>query len=145
METTAIEKLHEELLTYWNNQNASGMASLFTNDANVIGFDGSQMNGHLQIETELKQVFANHKTASYVWKIEEIRFLDTQTALLRAIVGMVPPGKKEINAATNAIQSLIAIKQNDIWKISLFQNTPAQFHGRPELVEAMTNELSKLL
>ena len=145
METKAIEKLHEELLTYWNNQNASGMASLFTRDANVIGFDGSQMNGQVQIETELKQVFANHKTASYVWKIEEIRFLDDQVALLRAIVGMVPPGKKEINAATNAIQSLIAVKQNDSWKISLFQNTPAQFHGRPELVDAMTKELSKLL
>src|SRR5258706_14440310 len=102
METTAIEELHKELLTCWNNQNASGMASLFTKHANVIGFDGSQMNGQVQIETELKQVFANHKTASYVWKIEEIRFLDSQAALLRAIVGMVLPGKKELNAATNA-------------------------------------------
>jgi uncharacterized protein (TIGR02246 family) len=145
METNAIKKLHEELLTYWNNQNAFGMASLFTKDANVIGFDGSQMNGQEQIEAELKQVFANHKTASYVWKVEEVRFLDSQAALLRAIVGMVPPGKKEINATTNAIQSLIGIKQNDVWKISLFQNTPAQFHGRPELVDAMTKELSKLL
>jgi uncharacterized protein (TIGR02246 family) len=145
METKAIEKLHEQLLTYWNNQDGAGMASLFTGDANVIGFDGSQMNGQVQIETELKQVFANHKTAGYVWKIEEIRLLDSTVALLRAIVGMVPPGKKELNPATNAIQSLIAIKQNDIWKISLFQNTPAQFHGRPELVDAMTKELSKLL
>lgn len=98
-----------------------------------------------QIETELKHVFAHHKTASYVWKIEEIRFLDAQTALLRAIVGMVPPGKTELNSATNAIQSLIAVKQNDLWKISLFQNTPAQFHRRPELVESMTKELSKLI
>ena len=64
---------------------------------------------------------------------------------MRAIVGMILPGKKELNSATNAIQSLIAIKQNDLWKISLFQNTPAQFHGRPELVDAMTQELSKLL
>ncbi len=145
METTAIEKLHQELLNFWNDQNGAGMASLFTDDANVIGFDGSQMNGRLQIETELKKVFDSHKTARYVWKVQEIRFLDLHTALLRAIVGMVPPGKKELNPATNAIQSLIAIKQNDLWKISLFQNTPAQFHGRPELVEAMTKELSKLI
>ena len=124
---------------------AAGMASLFTEDANVIGFDGSQMNGRLQIETELKKVFADHPTAKYVWKVEEIRFLDAQAALLRAIVGMVPPGKKELNPATNAIQSLIAVKQKDVWKISLFQNTPAQFHGRPELVEAMTRELNKLI
>ena len=145
MEDTAIEELHRQLLTFWNNQDGVGMASLFTEDANVVGFDGSQMNGRLQIETELKRVFANHNTARYVWKIKEIRFLDSQTALLRAIVGMVPPGKNELNSETNAIQSLIAIKQNDLWKISLFQNTPAQFHGRPELVDAMTKELSKLI
>ena len=145
METQAIKELHKQLLTFWNDQSGAGMASLFTEDANVIGFDGSQMNGRLQIETELKKVFADHKTARYVWKVEEIRFLDSQTALLRAIVGMVPPGKKELNPATNAIQSLIAIKQNGLWKVSLFQNTPAQFHGRPELVDAMTKELSKLI
>jgi len=145
METTVIENLHKKLLIFWNDQNATGMASLFTEDANVIGFDGSQMNSRSQIESELKQVFANHRTARYVWKIEEIRFLDSQTALLRAIVGMVPPGKKELNPATNAIQPLIAIKQNDLWKISLFQNTPAQFHEHPELVDAMTKELSKLI
>jgi len=145
MDDTSIEKLYRELLTFWNKQNGVGMASLFTEDASVIGFDGSQMNGQLQIETELKRVFTNHTTARFVWKIEEIRFLDSQTALLRGIVGMVPPGKKELNSATNAIQSLVAIKRHDIWKIALFQNTPAQFHGRPELVDAMTKELSKLL
>jgi len=145
METAAIEKLCKELLSFWNNQSGSGMASLFNQDANVIGFDGSQMNGQIQIETELEKVFANHKTARYVWKIEEIRFLDSNTALLRAIVGMVPPGKNELNPATNAIQSVVAVKQNEAWKISLFQNTPAQFHGRPEFAEAMTKELGKLV
>jgi hypothetical protein len=30
-------------------------------------------------------------------------------------------------------------------EISLFQNAPAEFHGRPELVEQMTKELSELL
>ncbi len=121
------------------------MASLFSDNGNVIGFDGSQMNGQIQIETGLSQVFANHRTASYIWKVKEVRFLNSEVALLRAIVGMIPPDKKDINPSTNAIQSLIAIKQNDIWKISLFQNTPAQFHGRPELVDEMTKELSELL
>ncbi|HSB94507.1 MAG TPA: SgcJ/EcaC family oxidoreductase [Flavitalea sp.] len=145
MEYTAIEELYNQLLTCWNNQDAAGMASLFTEDANVIGFDGTQMNGQSQIETDLKAVFTSHKTARYVWKIEEIRSLDRQTVLLRAIVGMVPPGKHELNPATNAIQSLVVNYKNNAWKISLFQNTPAQFHGRPEQVEAMTKQLSQLV
>lgn len=145
MEENEIKKLHSELLTYWNKQDAKGMASLFTDNGNTIGFDGSQMNGPDQIETALKQIFADHKTAIYVWNVKEVRFLNSETALLRAIVGMIPPDKKDINPSTNAIQSLIAIKQHNNWKITLFQNTPAQFHGRPELVEEMTKELSELI
>ena len=144
MKNYSIEDLHANLLTCWNNQDASGMAALFQLDGNAIGFDGSQMNGQIEIKRELETVFANHKTASYVWKIEEVRFLHTDVALLRAKVGMIPPGKKEINPQTNAIQSMIAVVENGTWKISLFQNTPAQFHGRPELVEKMTKELNEL-
>lgn len=145
MERTSIEDLHKSLLTNWNNQNAEGMAALFADDANMVGFDGSEMAGRRQIEAELKTVFAHHMTAAYVWKIKEVRFLSPDVALLRAIVGMIPPGKNEINPATNAIQSMVATSQNGTWKISLFQNTPAQFHGRPELIEQMTKELTKLL
>ena len=145
MSTGEIEELFGNLLSSWNQQDAKGMASLFSDNGNVIGFDGSQMNGKKKIEEELKKVFDNHKTAAYVWKVKEVRFLNEDIALLRAVAGMVPPGKNDINPQTNAIQSLIAVKQHIGWRIELFQNTPAQFHGRPELVQQMTDELSEML
>jgi uncharacterized protein (TIGR02246 family) len=145
MNKEEIEKLHFDLLSAWNNQDAQSMASLFSKDANLIGFDGSQINGQTTIEPEMSKIFADHKTASYVWKVEEVRFLSSQIALLRAIVGMIPPGKKEINPEKNAIQSLVAIVESETWKISLFQNTPAQFHGRPQLVDQMTKQLNELI
>jgi hypothetical protein len=40
---------------------------------------------------------------------------------------------------------LVAVKRGDDRRIELFQNTPAQFHGRPELSEALTEELRQLL
>jgi len=54
---------------------------------------------------------------------------------------MIPPGKMELDPQLNAHQTLIAVKENDVWRVELFQNTPAQFHGRPDLVEQMTKEL----
>jgi hypothetical protein len=60
------------------------------------------------------------------------------------MVGMVPPGTKEINPAVNAIQSMVAIKEGGKRRVALFQNTPAQFHGRPHLVEQMTAALQAL-
>jgi hypothetical protein len=58
---------------------------------------------------------------------------------------MLPPGKSDINPAVNTIQSLVAVKQAGQWRIALYQNTPAQFHGRPELSQALTEELRQLL
>lgn len=58
---------------------------------------------------------------------------------------MIPPGKSDIEPAVNAHQTLVAVKKDNGWQVELFQNTPAQFHGRPELVEEMTEELRELL
>jgi uncharacterized protein (TIGR02246 family) len=66
-------------------------------------------------------------------------------AVLRAVAGMVPPGQSDIEPAVNAVQTLVAAKHDGQWRIALFQNTPAQFHGKPELVQQLTEELRQLL
>ena len=58
---------------------------------------------------------------------------------------MVPPGKEELNPAVNAIQSLVVVGQEPDMKIALLQNTPAAFHGRPELAQQLTSELTDVL
>ncbi|MFC4874738.1 SgcJ/EcaC family oxidoreductase [Negadavirga shengliensis] len=141
-EQTEVEKTYADLLTAWNKQDAMEMASLFTDSGTSIGFDGSQYHGKSEIETEIGKIFEHHQTADYVWKVREVRFLHSGVAILRAVVGMIPPGKRDINPAANAIQTITTVKQNGVWKIALFQNTPAQFHGRPEMVDELTKELS---
>jgi hypothetical protein len=54
---------------------------------------------------------------------------------------MVPQDKNDLAPELNAYQTLIAIKQENEWRIELFQNIPSQFLGRPYLVEKMTNKL----
>ena len=145
MDKTAIATLYQELLNSWNERAADKMAALYTTDANVIGFDGSQMNGRNEIQTTIQQIFDDHQTSSYIGKVREVRFLTPDTAILRAVVGMIPRGQSDINPATNAIQTMIAVKQHERWYVALFQNTSAQFHGRPELAEALSAELRQLL
>ena len=146
--TTATEfpiyDLYRQLLEGWNNQDAHAFAATFAEDGNCVGYDGSLMNGLAEIEMTLSGIFANHKTAAYIAKVREIRFLSPQVAILRAVVGMIPPGKTELNPERNAIQSLVANFADNQWRIALFQNTPARFDGRPELSEALTQELRQL-
>jgi uncharacterized protein (TIGR02246 family) len=141
----AISDLYFKLLDCWNRRQPSEFAALYSEDGSQVGFDGSQIEGRAQIEAHLRQIFADHMTAAYVGKVREVRFLSAQVALLRAVVGMIPPGKNDLNPAANAVQALVAVKQGDQWRIAHYQNTPAQFHGRPEAVEALTNELRELL
>jgi uncharacterized protein (TIGR02246 family) len=140
-----IIALYTRMLEAWNRRDADGFTELFADDCTVVGFDGSPMNGREQSRTELRAIFASHPTASYVAKVREVRALDSQVALLRAVVGMVPPGQRELNPAVNAVQSVVVVSKSGQPRIALLHNTPAAFHGRPHLSEQLTKELHALV
>jgi uncharacterized protein (TIGR02246 family) len=140
-----VRALYQQLIDGWNTRNADAMAAPFTEDGEVIGFDGSEMTGRQEITTTLQKIFAGHPVPPFVSKVKGVRFLGTDTAILRAIVGMVPPGKTDLDPTLNAHQTVVAEKRDGKWGVALFQNTPAQFHGRPELVQKMTEELKEVL
>ena len=140
-----VHVLYQQLLDGWNRRSAEAFAAPFAEDGEVIGFDGSQMIGRMDIIATLGQIFTDHITAPYVSKVKSVRLLSPEVAILRAIVGMVPPGQLDLNPALNAHQTVVAVKRDGSWRIELLQTTPAQFHGRPDLVQQMTEELRQVL
>jgi uncharacterized protein (TIGR02246 family) len=136
-----VRALYDSLVSAWNDHDGAAMAAPFAEDGAVIGFDGSVSSGSQTIGIEMSKIFADHETGRYAVKVQSVRDLGPQAAILRAIAGLVPPGQTAIRKETNSHQTLLAERQQGQWKIVLFQNTPAQFHGRPELVEDMTREL----
>ena len=140
-----VAALYCELLNCWNKRDAAAFAALFAEDGQTVGFDGSIHDGRAQILADLSIIFTNHPTAAYVGKIRKVRFLTTEVGVVSAVAGMVPSGKSDLNPAVNAIQTLIAARTDGRWSIALFQNTPAAFHGRPELGEQLTAELRQVL
>ena len=145
VKTDTPELLYHALLECWNRRDARGFAALFEREGRCIGFDGSEMHGPQEIESMLGGIFADHETASYVAKVRDVRLLSREIAMLRAVVSMVPHGQRDINPDVNAVQVLVTMRSEGAWRISLLQNTPAQYHGRPEAVEALTAELRALL
>jgi uncharacterized protein (TIGR02246 family) len=141
----AVTSLYRQLIDAWNASDAGAMAAALAPDGLVVGFDGSQMVGREEVTTELGRVFADHETANYVTKVRSVRSLGSDAALLYAVVGMVEPGGSEIMPDRNAIQTVVGHRGEDGWSVALFQTTPAQFHGRPELSQALTVELAELL
>lgn len=142
---SAVRALYRRLLASWNARDAANFAASFVDDAEVIGFDGSQMTGRAEIEATLRQIFADHETGAYVGIIRSVRLLASEVAMLRAVSGVIPAGQSDLNSALNAHQALIAVKLDGDWRITLYQNTPAQFHGRPDLAQRLTDELREAL
>jgi hypothetical protein len=112
-----VSALYHGLLDAWNRHDAAGYAALFADDGYAVGFDGSEMTGRDQIEQSLAAIFADHETGRYVGKVRTER----------------------------VIQTLVAKCEEGRWRILQFQNTPAQFHGRPQDADALTNELRALV
>src|SRR5919202_479957 len=140
-----IRRLYEQILIAWNKQDAAAMAAQFEEVGNLVGFDGTQADSRAAIEDHLRPVFADHPTAAYVAKVREIRMLGGKVGLLRAVAGMIPPGSGDINPAVNTIHTLVAVQKTDGWRASLFQSTPAAWHGRPQDSAALSEELRDVM
>jgi uncharacterized protein (TIGR02246 family) len=88
----ATRDLYARLIEAWDKRNARDFALLFASDANVIGFDGSQVNGQLEIGAHLSEIFAHHQTPRYISIVRDVRVIATDVTLLRANTGLVPTG-----------------------------------------------------
>jgi len=137
--------LYEALIKCWNTRDAKDMAGLYGNGGGQIGFDGSQISGPGDIEKHLALIFRDHPTARFVFIIREVKLLGEALGLVRAIAGMVPRDGTDINPSLNVVQTMLARKQRSLWKVELFQNTPARLYGRPEEVAEMTRELQSVV
>ncbi len=138
-----VRRIYRDLIAGWNAGNAAAMTRDFADDAEIVGFDGTEMSGRERISAYLAGILANHKVASYVTLVREVRTIAPGVAILRAEVGMVPPGRAKINPVTNAVQTLVAVEGDGAWKVALFQNTPAAWHGREDDVKALAAELQE--
>ncbi len=141
MSENEVRALYDTLIAGWNDHDGTAVAALFAADGVVIGFDGSVSSGKQTIGTEMSNIFADHETGRYAVKVKSLRKLGQHAMILRAIAGLVPPGQTAIKPDANSHQTVVAEDRDGQWRIVLFQNTAAQFHGRPELVEEMTREL----
>jgi uncharacterized protein (TIGR02246 family) len=139
-----VETLYFLLLERWNRRDAAGYAALCAPHGYVIGFDGSELIGRDAIEHSLRKIFAQHETAAYVAKVRSVEIIG-QVAILRAVVGMVPPGQTDLKPDVNAIQTCVMTHEGAAWQVEVLQNTPAALHGRPEARDALTEELREKL
>jgi hypothetical protein len=64
---------------------------------------------------------------------------------MHAVGGTVMQGQSDIEPERNSIQTLVATQRDGEWHLAAFQNSRAQFMGRPELAQELAEELRQFL
>jgi uncharacterized protein (TIGR02246 family) len=120
-----VRALYQQLMDGWNQGSGDAFAAVFTEDGDLVGFDGTHFKGRQEIAPFHQQLFDKWlKGSRLVGQVKDVRFLSPDIALMHAVGGTVMRGKSEPSPERDSIQTLLATRQEgDEWRLAAFQNT----------------------
>ena len=128
----AVRALYQQLMDGWNQGSGAAFAAIFTEDGDLVAFDGTHFKGRQEIAPFHQELFDKWlKGSRLVGRVEDVRFLSPDVALMHAVGGTVMRGKSEPSPERDSIQTLVATRQEgDQWRLAAFQNTRLHPVGR---------------
>jgi uncharacterized protein (TIGR02246 family) len=144
----AIHALYFQMIDGWNKGNGDVFAAPFAEDADLVGFDGTHLKGRQEIASFHQRLFDTFvKGSRLIGKVRNVQFLTPDVAIMHAVGGTIMAGQSDIESERNSVHTIVA-KKDDVssqWHIVAFQNTRAQYIGRPDMVQALTEDLRREL
>ena len=144
----AVRALYQQLMDGWNQGSGDAFAAVFTEDGDLIGFDGTHFKGRQEIAPFHQRLFDKWlKGSRLVGQVKDVRFLHPDVALMHAVGGTVMRGKSEPSPERDSIQTLVATRQDGEWRLAAFQNTrlhPMDSSAGPFLIWTLSDLLWKV-
>jgi uncharacterized protein (TIGR02246 family) len=143
----AVRDLYKELMDSWNRGSGEDYAAVFTEDGDLVAFDGTHFEGRGEIAPFHQELFDKWmKGTRLVGRVKDVRFLSPDIALMHAVGSTIMRGKSEPSPERDSIQTLVAIRQNAQWRLAAFQNTRLRImrSGITFLVSAFSDLLWKI-
>ena len=144
----AVRALYQQLMDGWNQGSGDAFAAVFTEDGDLVGFDGTHLKGRQEIAPFHQQLFDKWlKGSRLVGQVKDVRLLHPDIALMHAVGGTVMRGKSEPVPERDSIQTLVATHQDGEWRLAAFQNTrlhPMDSSAGPFLIWTLSDLLWKV-
>jgi uncharacterized protein (TIGR02246 family) len=120
----AVRDLYQQLMDGWNRGSGEAFAAAFTEDGDLVAFDGTHFKGREEIAPFHEELFDKWlKGSRLVGKVKDVWFLSPGVALMHAVGSTVMRGKSEPSPERDSIQTLVAVRQDGEWRLAAFQNT----------------------
>jgi uncharacterized protein (TIGR02246 family) len=140
-EDAEIRAVYAEYLDGWNAHSAARQAATLADDADVVGFDGTQHHGRLQFAADLRRIFADHAPPPYVGSVRSVRAMGEDAAVLIAIAGMPAPDGS-VHPDLLAVHTLVLVRDGRRWKIAVLAATPASRTAPADAVADLAAQLA---
>ena len=120
----AVRALYQQLMDGWNQGSGDAFAAVFTEDGDLVAFDGTHFKGREEIAPFHQELFYKWmKGSRLAGHAKDVRFLNPDVALMHALGSTVMRGKSEPSPERDSIQTLVAVRQGEEWRLAAFQNT----------------------
>jgi len=134
-ERRAIIDLRQSLQDAWNRGDAAGYASLFTDDASFVAWNGSYGYGRQAIEDAHRPLLRGPLAGSRLVLVDDdaqagrpasLRFVRPTVAIMITSGAVTPAGQSATGPDHDSVQTFVLIKSGTGWRITAFHNTRRQ-------------------
>jgi uncharacterized protein (TIGR02246 family) len=120
----AIRAIAQRLQDGWNAGDGDAFAAPFAEDADYVIVDGAFIKGRAVIAAGHRQLLATvHKGSVNTVEVESVRFIRPDVALLR-VHNTLRTTAPNLPPELRSRSSLVVTRDNGVWQIAGFQNTP---------------------
>ncbi|WP_306059381.1 SgcJ/EcaC family oxidoreductase [Natronococcus wangiae] len=120
----AVRELYQRLMDGWNRGSGDAFASVFAEDGDLVGFDGTRLRGRAEIASFHQALFDKWLTGTrLIGTVESVTFPAPDVAVVHAVGGTILPGKSTPAPERDSIQTLVATNREGEWLFTAFQNT----------------------
>ncbi len=119
----AVRSLFEQMVEGWNEGSGEAFAAPFADMVDFIAFDGTHVTAKAQIASGHQELFDRWLKGSRLTGEASVRFLTGDVALVLGRGGTVMRGRARPAPERDSIQTLVAVRGADGWKLTSFHNT----------------------
>ena len=131
-ERHAIIELGQTLQDAWNRGDAAGFASLFTDEASFVAWNGLHGYGRRAIEDAHRPLLEGPLAGSRMVLVdsdagpESLRFVRPDVAIMITSGAVTLADQGAAGPDHRSVQTFVLIKSDDRWRITAFHNTREQ-------------------
>jgi uncharacterized protein (TIGR02246 family) len=122
----AVRDVMARLREAWERGDGEAYGSLFSEDAQYVTAPGERMHGRKSIADSHQKIFNTFFKKTKLGRDypSSLRQITPDVFLVESAGSVLFPGETEHKVAPNGLLTLVVARQDNVWRIVSFQNTP---------------------